>query len=115
MDSANNLSHIRSRFARYFAHWGIELPEKAVAQRKRGELFQAGWSVRWLFGSDEKGEYLDFYAVHRMTNDRHERIHENGEVTGLEALSEPLIPVGKEKEYYARNRRVGRMLKAKGF
>lgn len=114
MDSADDLSSIRSRFARYFAHWGIELPEKAVAERKRGELFQAGWSVRWLFGSDEKGEYLDFYAVHRMTNDRHERIHETGEMTELEALS-VLILVGKEKEYYARNRRVGRMLKAKGF
>lgn len=114
MDSADDLSNIGSRFARYFAHWGIELPEIAVAGRKRGELFQAGWSVRWLFGFDEKGEYLDFYAVHRMTNDRHLRIHENGEVTELEALSE-LILVGNEKEYYARNRRVGRMLKAKGF
>ena len=115
MDSANDLSNIRSRFARCFAHWGIELPERAVAERKRGELFQAGWSVRWLFGADEKGEYLDFYAVHRMTNDRHLRIHDNGDVTELEALLDPLVPVGEEEEYYARNRRVGRMLKAKGF
>lgn len=115
MDSAAELSIIRSRFARYFAHWGIELPERAVAERKRGELLQAGWSVRWLLGSDDKGEYLDFYARHRMTNDRHLRLHENGEVTGLEALWDPLVPVGKEAEYYARNRRVGRMLKAKGF
>ncbi len=89
----------RSAFARYFSNWGIELPEDDVAQRKRGKLFEAGWSVRWIFGSDERGEYLDFYATHRMTNDRHLRLHENGE----------------EEEYYAHNRRIGRMLRAKGF
>ena len=102
-------------FARYFSHWEIELPLEAVIQRQRGKLFQAGWSVRWLFGVDGRGEYLDFYAVHRMTNDRHLRIHENGEVMALEALLEPFVPVGREKEYFAHNRRIGRMLRAKGF
>ena len=111
----NDLKKVRSEFASYFKHWNIELPAEAVVRRERGQLFQSGWNVRWLFGRDEKGEYLDFYAAHRMTNDRHLRIHENGEATGLEALPDSFVPVGKEKEYFARNRRIGRMLRAKGF
>lgn len=31
-------------------------------------------------------EYLDFYATHRMTDDRHHRIYENGEVEDLPAF-----------------------------
>ena len=102
------------RFGKYFAHWGIQLPAEAVVKRERGELVQAGWSVRWLFGTDDDGEFLDFYAVHRMTNDRHVRIRENGEMVHLEAMADFMV-VGKEDEYYRRNRRVARMLKRKGF
>jgi hypothetical protein len=43
------------------------------------------WSVRWVFGSTNGEEYLEFYARHRMTNDRHVRIYVSGSVEDLPA------------------------------
>ena len=111
-------------FAEYFAHWQITLPPGHVERRERGHVSGSGWSIAYLFGSDERGEYLDFYATHRMTNERHERLYADG---GSESLPAPLpfmvfppnaTPEDKariEREYYAHNQQVGALLRAKGF
>ncbi|HYF62598.1 MAG TPA: hypothetical protein VD886_07265 [Herpetosiphonaceae bacterium] len=111
-------------FADYFAHWTIALPPADVERRQRGHISAAGWSIHYLFGADERGEYLDFYATHRMTNERHERLYADG---GSESLPAPLpfmvfpadaSPEDRERiqqEYYAHNREVGALLRAKGF
>lgn len=54
------------------------MPPEHVRERKRGKIVEAGWAIWYLFGEDERGEYLDYYASHRMTNDRHLRIREDG-------------------------------------
>ena len=107
-------------FNRYFSNWGIELPAEAVANRQRGKITQAGWSIQWLFGSDGVDEYLDFYATHRMTNNRHERIYADGRTEALETQremrpvsSDPEEDARLEEEYYEHNRRVSRELRAK--
>ena len=56
---------IESKFNERFSLWKIHLPRGAVKQRKRGKIVQAGWSIWYLFGSDEKGDYMDYYASHR--------------------------------------------------
>lgn len=93
-----------------------------IANRRRGKIIEAGWAVWYLFGSDEKSEYLDYYAAHRMTNDRHVRIYENGEECYLPAIQESWISSGsaeekkkQQEEYYAKNRAVARMVEEKGF
>jgi hypothetical protein len=62
--------------------------------------------------------YLDFYASHRMTNDRHLRIYENGETKELLAYLEFFVVddngTGKRK-YEEHNRKVRKMLIEKGF
>ncbi len=75
-----------------------------------------------MFGSDEKGEYLDYYASHRMTNDRHVRIHAGGEEEDLPTIQEgrlcsqdPTEDKRLEAEYYAENQRVAELLHEKGF
>jgi hypothetical protein len=68
-----------------FAHWGIRLPPHDVANRHRRKLVKAGWAIWYLFGSDKKGEYLDYYAAHRMTNDRHVGIYADGKEKCLPA------------------------------
>ena len=105
-----------------FANWGIELPQDAAATRQRGKVVQAGWTVWWLFDADEKGEYLDFYAMHRMTNDRHERIYGDGTAVGLETMrdmrkvsNDPEEDARLETEFWEHNERVNRELEAKGF
>ncbi len=67
------IRRIEAAFAEDFFHWGITLPPDDVRQRRQGEIAAAGWAIWYLFDSDERGEYLDYYASHRMTSDRHVR------------------------------------------
>lgn len=75
-----------------------------VAESLRG----SGHNIRFVFGSDDAGEYLEYYATHRMTNDRHVRIWDTGDVATLRALPpfyviDPLTPGGEEqarREYF---------------
>ncbi len=85
---------------------------------------KSGWSITYIFDEDEQGKYLDFYASHRMTNPRHCRIRENGELEGLpgyrEMYSYPENATEEEKkkaeeEYFRHNRKVGEELRRKGL
>lgn len=111
-------------FNQFFQTWKIVLPPEALETRQRGELHGSGWTIQYLFGQDEQGEYLDFYATHRMTNDRHMRIYTTGEVISLEAPLEfmvfPQNSTEEEQErireqYYSENRRIYNDLHKKGF
>ena len=70
-------------FNKDFETWSIELPEEAVENRQRGKIVKSGWTIGYLFGTDEAGDYLDYYASHRMTNDRHVRLYADGSSKGL--------------------------------
>ena len=111
-----------SRFNTQFERWKICLPPEDVAQRKRGRIVKAGWAIWYMFGSDEQGEYLDFYASHRMTNDQHVRIYADGQGQLLPTISsmhgcssDPKENARLEAEYFAENQRVAELLKVKGF
>lgn len=117
--------HVMAReFAKYFAHWKIELPNDDVEERRRGTLHAEGWTIQYLFWADAQGEYLDFYATHRMTNERHQRIYASGQIEDLPTMQEFMIfppnvsQADKERierEYYAHNRIIGTLLREKGF
>jgi hypothetical protein len=113
---------IERMFNEYFANWDIRLPKEALANRRRGKLQQRGWMIWYLFDEDEQGEYLDFYAAHRMTNDLHERIYEDGSQKLLPALPEwrrcsddPDEDAQLEADHHAFSDQVADILKAKGF
>ncbi len=116
------MRQIQKRFREEFSHWNIELPEEDVRQRRRGKIVEQGWAIWYLFGSDERGEYLDYYASHRMTSDRHIRIREDGTEEYLPTVSS-MRPASRDPEedarlaaeHFAENRRVSRMLEEKGF
>jgi hypothetical protein len=69
---------IEERFRLAFAPWDIALPPEDVKERRRSKIVDSGWAIWYLFGSDERGGYLDYYASHRMTDDRHVRFREEG-------------------------------------
>jgi hypothetical protein len=118
------MTEIEKVFNDTFQAWNIILPPEALETRQRGRLSASGWTIQYLFGQDEAGHYLDYYATHRMTNDRHVRIYENGQVVTLEAPLEFMVfPAGSSaeeqarirEEYIAENRRIYAALAAKGF
>lgn len=116
------MKRIVAAFRERFATWGITLPAEHVAARRRGELRQAGWAIQYLFGRDARGEYLDYYASHRMTDDEHTRLYADGGREALESIAsayfsseDPEEAQRLEQEYFARNRRVAALLAAKGF
>jgi ribonuclease HII len=114
---------IEARFAEYFANWTIHLPEGAVQLEEPGLIQQDGWVIRYVFGNDAGGSYLEFYATHRMTNDRRARIYGSGETSDLEALEtmygyDPKIPGDRDRaqrENRRRNTRVTKELEAHGL
>ncbi len=116
------MKEIERRFNETFSYWNISLPPDAPANRERGKIVEAGWAIWYLFDSDEKGEYLDYYACHRMTNDWHTRLRDSGEHENLEAIQgmrvvsrDPEENARLEAEFFARNRRIEKMLREKGF
>lgn len=118
------MEEIEKIFNRDFANWEIQLPLDDIAQRRAGTIQKAGWTIRYLFGTDGDSEYLDYYAVHHMTNDRHVRIYADGRSEGLETPSEFIVyskdadaEAGKqaEEEFQTHNIKVYEVLRKKGF
>jgi hypothetical protein len=63
------------------------LPVEVLRQRIPGHMSNE-WSVRWIFGMVDGAEFLEFYACHRMTNDRRVRMYFNGETRSMPAPSD---------------------------
>jgi hypothetical protein len=113
---------ITDNFNSRFGHWDINLPESDLKDRRSGYIQNAGWLIQYCFGKDETGEYMDYYAAHRMTSDSHVRIYAAGREETLPALSSMHI-IGKDPvedkrlkyEFEEHNRKVVEMLAEKGF
>jgi hypothetical protein len=119
---ASLVKTIEERFNAQFAQYGIYLPHEDIAGRQRGKIVKGGWAIWYLFGIDKMGEYLDYYASHRMTSDRHLRLYANGKEKELPIIilirlcsDDPAEDAKLEARFRARNRRVNRLLKKKGF
>ena len=112
-------------FNEYFANWNIELSDDAVLDLDKGKIIQivaAGWTIKVLFGEDVQGKYMDFYAGHRMTNDRHVRVRGDGSTKWLPTLSEMRLSSHDseederlEQEFRDANLQVMNLLEKKGF
>jgi hypothetical protein len=109
-------------FAKRFAHWGITLPAENLRLRSAGHIEKGGWLIQFCFGHDEKGDYLDYYASHRMTDDDHVRLYADGTKIELAALgglqltsTDPVEAKRLEEEFFETNRKITEELVAKGF
>jgi hypothetical protein len=116
------VSSLVSSFNRRFNHWSIKLPSQDGRVPERGEIMEAGWVIWFLFGDLDGEIYLDYYACHRMTNDRHVRLYADGRTENLPVLTtirqasdDPLEDKRFAEEYAARNSEVAILLDQKGF
>jgi hypothetical protein len=125
MKMTRRLPALEGSFERIFEPWDLQLPESGVIARRGGSLQQKGGSgrVRYVFGRDEEGEYLEFYAFHRIAGDRHARIDESGKVTDLSVLrtmhlidpDRPEITARNEREMRERNQALLQQLEEAGL
>jgi len=114
---------MRDNFNKHFAHWDIIIPEENMRTRHGGYIQQGGWLIQYCFGKDETDkEYLDYYAAHRMTDDSHKRIYEDGREEFLPSLTskyllsdDPIKAKKLKEEYEEHNRKVVELLIEKGF
>ena len=122
----DNREKLRQRFNRAFAHWEIELPVDAMPLGVVWLIVQQGWTIwmRFDIGAEDGRERLDYYAMHRMTSDRHVRVYADGEEEYLPAMAWHYgIPQGAtvaEQEeagdkYFTSNQAVEKLLEEKGF
>jgi hypothetical protein len=117
-----DIERVADVFRRDFANWSLELPAEDVRWLRPGFIHSQGWLIQYAFGRNHYGEYLDYYASHRMTDDRHVRLYANGRRQHLAALAsmfftspDPKEAARREAAYFRRNRRLARALVAKGF
>ncbi len=115
---------IQQRFNRAFAHWEIKLPDEAMPLGVVWIIVEQGWTIWTRFDVEDGCEHLDYYAMHRMTNDRHVRLYADGKEESLPAISsicsypEDATEAEKEAaqdEYFAHNQAVEKLLEEKGF
>ena len=122
----DNREKLRQRFNRAFAHWEIELPVDAMSPGVVWLIVQQGWTIwtRFDIGAEDGRERLDYYAMHRMTNDRHVRIYADGEEENLPAMtggcviSQGVTAAEREEardKYFTSNQAVEKLLEEKGF
>ncbi len=84
---------LAATFRKQFSHWGISLPEQDAQNRSPGVIHQAGWTIRYHFGVEDGRQYLEYFAGHRMTNDRLVRICEDGSSETLDACQGSIQPL----------------------
>jgi hypothetical protein len=90
---------IAQNFSACFENWDIHLPKGALESAAPGGVSKAGWHIRWVFGSDEDGEYLEYLAGHRMTNESRSRLYASGEQRGMPARQDLIMyPAGAAEE-----------------
>ena len=101
MSTMDDHEKLREGFNRGFAHWEIELPVDAMSPGVVWLIVQRGWTIWTRLDIDpENGrERLDYYAMHRMTNDRHVRLYADGEEEALPAMRMGLrLPGGRFRD-----------------
>lgn len=86
----NSRDELRRQFNCYFENWEIELPDEALSPGEVWLIAERGWTIwtRLDKNAEDDLEHLDFYATHRMTNDRHVRFHADGREEGLPSMAE---------------------------
>ena len=115
---------IAKSFNGYFGNFDIRIEAGDVVVGSRQEIRRRGWWIAFRVLPDDAGfPSLEFYATHRMTNDRHGRIWADGHIDELDAIRElygydPKVPGSEDaakREYLRHNQTVAEDLRAAGL
>ena len=116
--------HIAEVFNSTFARFDMQIGASDVAIGAHREIRGGGWRILYrVLAEDDGAPSLEFYATHRMTDDRHARIRARGHLEELDAIHtifgfDPKVPGAEEaaREAYVRhNGKVADELRAAGL
>jgi hypothetical protein len=111
-------------FNAYFRKFGIRIPAADVMVGGHGRIAKRGWLIAYRIDPDDAGKpSLEFYATHRMTDDRHLRIRADGDFERLRTIHggygyKPEVPGSEEAArdaYLRHNREVVKELLGRGL
>lgn len=115
---------IAEAFNDYFDAFAIRIGVEDAAVGTRRTLRQDGWTITYRVDDDPAGRpSLEFYATHRMTNDRHMVISPDGQLEQQDAIREMLIfdpetPGSQEaaiEEFHTHNQAIEDHLRERGL
>ncbi|MDQ1305994.1 MAG: hypothetical protein QG671_1826 [Actinomycetota bacterium] len=109
---------IAEAFDAYFDRFNIRITAEDVVVGIRRTIRQDGWAITYRVDPDTAGlPTLEFYATHRMTNDRHVVISADGSFDHLDAIKEYLIIAGPDSaaEFHAHNDNIEDRLRSRGL
>lgn len=91
--------------------WDVAIEPPPEGPRK-GFVAQKGGAgrIRYAFGEDANGVYLEFYSFHRVWGDLHARIRGDGSVEPLDVLETAVPATGDPRAVEEQNRRNRRLL-----
>ena len=77
------LPRIQAEFTRLWEYWAVDLPIDDVVNRRAGSfddtpVGDAGWVLRYQFGRNERGEYVEIESDHRKCGPDSYRIYADG-------------------------------------
>jgi hypothetical protein len=111
-------------FNMYFRKFGIRIPPADVTVGGHGRIAKRGWLIAYRIDPDDAGQpSLEFYATHRMTDDRHLCIRPDGNFERLRTIRSgygyrPEVPGsrGAARDAHLRhNREVAKELLGRGL
>jgi hypothetical protein len=123
-DQRSPEQRIADRFNSAFQAFEIAIEAADVVLGARRLIRHRGWHIRFRVDPDDGGfPSLEYYAVHRMTNDTHVRIWADGHAEPLEAIWEmyawdPKVTGSEEAahdRYLRHNREVAAELAERGL
>jgi len=90
---------IVERFRETHPGWNIDI-EPPPAGPSSGAIRQPGGSglIRYAFGDDGRGRYLEYYSFHRIWGDSHARIYATGERESLDTLGTSTVVTGDPEQ-----------------
>jgi len=109
---------IAEAFNAYFENFDVRIAAEDVSVGTRRTIRKAGWAITYRVDHDAAGvPCLEFYATHRMTNDRHVAIAADGQLEYLDAISEILFlsKAGAAEEFAVRNETIEEQLRSRGL
>ncbi len=114
---------IKKNFCKKFASAENALDENELFVGNKKTMSVRDWLVKWVIQENEKGTYMEYYAIHDTREHLHERIYGDGNEEKLEVLKQyivysPNVPGDRERstrDFETHNRRLIYELKQKGL